>query len=115
MAGVRTTKGLFLVFTLLCLVCLSSSRVNKDQLVNMMLFEFSDLLASPQCESSHTNLLLKCVFFFSCMFSHVCILILILDLQKNLKETIQKLQELDMEKVSHPYEECLSTISISLE
>ncbi|XP_076738854.1 uncharacterized protein LOC143417110 [Maylandia zebra] len=28
----RTTKGLFLMFTLLCLVCLSSALIDKDQL-----------------------------------------------------------------------------------
>ncbi|KAM8746868.1 uncharacterized protein AB9X84_015044 isoform 2-T2 [Acanthopagrus schlegelii] len=31
-AGVRATTGLFSIFTLLCLVCLSSSLMHKDQL-----------------------------------------------------------------------------------
>ncbi|KAF3697623.1 hypothetical protein EXN66_Car013303 [Channa argus] len=31
-AGVSTTKGLFVVFTLLCLFCLSSSRIYKKEL-----------------------------------------------------------------------------------
>ena len=47
------------------------------------------------------------------MFSHVliydCILILILDLQKKLKEKIQKAQQkLDMEKVSQSHSSCCS-------
>lgn len=32
MAGFRTTKGLFFIFTLLCLVCLASSQVDKMKL-----------------------------------------------------------------------------------
>lgn len=32
MAGFRTTKGLFFIFTLLCLVCLASSQLDKMKL-----------------------------------------------------------------------------------
>ena len=37
-AGVRATTGLFSIFTLLCLVCLSSSLIHKDKLVNDLFF-----------------------------------------------------------------------------
>ena len=36
-ASVRTTKGLYFTFTLLCLVCLASSLTGNDQLVNKLL------------------------------------------------------------------------------
>lgn len=31
--GVATTKGFFVIFSLLCLVCLSSSLIDEEQLV----------------------------------------------------------------------------------
>lgn len=37
-AGVRSTKGLLFTFSLLCLVCLTSSLIDKEQLVNISLF-----------------------------------------------------------------------------
>ncbi len=37
-AGVRTTKGLFFILTLLSVVCVASSLIDKDQLVNKLLF-----------------------------------------------------------------------------
>lgn len=40
----RSTKGLFLIFTLLCLVCFASSLMEKDQLVNSFLLNLSLLL-----------------------------------------------------------------------
>ena len=51
-AGVRATTGLFSIFTLLCLVCLSSSLMHKDQLVNTLM---KNLSVSRTCSHSYES------------------------------------------------------------
>ncbi len=93
-AGVRTTKGLFFIFTLLSLVCLASSLIDKDQLINELLLSLpllqktiSYLISSPHCASSQANLLLKCC----CCYVPKCNWVLILWIcRKSSRKTFRK-------------------------
>lgn len=74
-----STKGLFLIFTLLSLICLSSALIDKDQLVNCLLrslhcnFQVDRLCAWPQIKFVMIFFFNNLIFF--CAFVALCIIL----------------------------------------
>jgi len=96
--------GLFFLFTLLCLVCLASSRLDDDNLVNILLLNLPLLWETIQHLFAEAKLPGDICFYL--LVIHVpkcnCMLILLLGLQKNLKENVlKKEKEMARLQVSH--------------